>query len=50
MTYHYSPITIVIADDHEIFREGFKSLLKNQREIELVGEAGDGKELLEVVA
>jgi DNA-binding NarL/FixJ family response regulator len=50
MTYQYSPIKIVIADDHEIFREGFKLLLKNQREIELVGEAEDGKELLEVVA
>ncbi len=46
----YSPIKIVIADDHEIFREGFKLLLKNQQEIELVGEAENGKELLEVAA
>lgn len=50
MNYAYRPIRIVIADDHEIFREGFKLLLKNQHEIELVGEAGDGKELLEVAA
>jgi DNA-binding NarL/FixJ family response regulator len=48
MTYKYSPIKIAIADDHEIFREGFKLLLTNQQEIELVGEAGDGKELMEV--
>lgn len=42
-------IRIVIADDHEIFRNGFKLLLKNQTDIELVGEAGNGKLLLEVV-
>jgi two-component system response regulator NreC len=46
----YSPIQIVIADDHEIFRGGFKLLLKNQDELELVGEAENGRELLEVVA
>ena len=45
----YNPIRIVIADDHEIFRDGFKVLLKNQTELELVGEAENGKELLEVV-
>jgi DNA-binding NarL/FixJ family response regulator len=42
-------IRIVIADDHEIFRDGFKVLFKNQKELELVGEAGNGKELLEIV-
>jgi DNA-binding NarL/FixJ family response regulator len=48
MKYHYTPIKIVIADDHAIFRDGFKLLLKNQQELELVGEAEDGKELLEI--
>lgn len=48
MNYFYSPIKIAIADDHEIFRDGFKLLLKNQGELELVGEAENGKELLEV--
>lgn len=48
MKYSYSPIKIVIADDHHIFREGFKVLLKNQHEVELVGEAEDGKELLDI--
>src|ERR1700733_7506807 len=43
-------IKIVIADDHEIFREGFKLLLKRQDEVELVGEAENGKELLEIIA
>lgn len=50
MNYTYSPIKIVIADDHEIFREGFKLLLKNQKELELVGEAENGKELLDLAA
>jgi DNA-binding NarL/FixJ family response regulator len=37
-----------MADDHQMFREGFKVLLKNQPELELVGEAENGKELLEL--
>lgn len=48
MNYNYRPIKIAIADDHEIFREGFKLLVKKQPELELVGEAENGKELLEV--
>lgn len=38
-----------MADDHEIFRIGFRLLVKNQPELELVGEAENGKELLQVV-
>jgi DNA-binding NarL/FixJ family response regulator len=44
----YLPIRIVIADDHQIFRDGLKLLVRNQPDIELIGEAGDGEELLEV--
>jgi len=43
------PIKLVIADDHEIFRDGFRLLLKNQKDIELVGEANNGKDLLNVI-
>lgn len=50
MRHRYSSIRIVIADDHEIFREGFKLLFKNQDEIELIGEADNGKELLQIIA
>ena len=46
----YLPIKIVIADDHEIFREGFKLLLRNQKQVQLVGEAENGKELIKVIA
>jgi DNA-binding NarL/FixJ family response regulator len=44
----YSPIRIVLADDHEIFRDGFAVMLKKQTDIKLVGEAADGKELIEI--
>lgn len=44
----YAPIRIVIADDHEIFRNGFKLLLQDQNMVELAGEAEDGRQLVEV--
>ncbi|MEI9943721.1 MAG: response regulator transcription factor [Chitinophagaceae bacterium] len=44
----YSPIRVVIADDHEIFREGFDVMLKKNSEIELIGEAANGKALVEL--
>lgn len=44
-----TPIRIVIADDHAIFRDGFKLLLKDQERLLLAGEAGNGQELLELV-
>lgn len=43
-----SPIRIVLADDHEIFRDGFNVMLRKQSDIKLVGEASNGKELIEI--
>lgn len=40
---------IIIADDHEIFRNGFKILLKNQDVVELIAEAENGQELVQLV-
>jgi len=37
-----------MADDHEIFRDGFKLMLTKYPEIKLVGEAASGKELLTI--
>jgi DNA-binding NarL/FixJ family response regulator len=45
----YAPIRVVIADDHAIFREGLKVLLRSQPELTMIGEAGNGEELLAVV-
>ncbi len=42
-------IRIALADDHIVLRAGLKSLLEHQRDFEVVGEAGDGRELLRVV-
>lgn len=43
-----STIRIIIADDHEIFRDGFKLMLTKQKDIDLIGEAENGKELFEL--
>lgn len=40
-------IRIFIADDHEMFRDGIKSLLNSFRSISVVGEATNGEEVLE---
>jgi len=39
-----SPIRILIADDHAIVREGYRSLLEKQPGMKVVAEAGDGAE------
>ncbi len=40
---------IVIADDHRIVREGLRFLLSERPDIEIVGEAENGRELLELL-
>jgi DNA-binding NarL/FixJ family response regulator len=42
-------IRIVIADDHGIIRQGLRSLLERQSDIEVIGEAQDGREAFELV-
>ena len=39
-------IRILLADDHDIVRAGLKSLLERQQDIEIVGEAADGREVV----
>ncbi len=39
-----SKIRIVIADDHAVVRQGTRSLLEREEDLEVVGEAGDGEE------
>lgn len=41
-------IRIVLADDHQIVRQGMRALLNAQPDIEVVGEASDGHELLDL--
>jgi two-component system NarL family response regulator len=42
------PIRVLIADDHAIFRRGLRTVLAYEDDIELVGEAGDGEEVVRV--
>jgi len=44
-----SRIRIVIADDHPIVRDGLRRLLETENDFEVVGEAGDGLEAVELV-
>jgi two-component system, NarL family, response regulator LiaR len=42
-------IRIVVADDHSVVREGTRTLLERQEDMEVVGEAADGEEALKVI-
>ena len=41
------PIRVMIVDDHAMVRKGLVAFLKNEPALELVGEAGDGREAIE---
>jgi DNA-binding NarL/FixJ family response regulator len=41
-------IRILIADDHHVVRRGLAFFLKTQRDIEIIGEAANGKEAVEL--
>lgn len=43
------PVSVVIVDDHKIFRDGFKLLLKQFPFVQLIGEASNGHEFLELI-
>ena len=43
-----NPYRVLLADDHVMFRQGVKRILKDADDLEVVGEASDGLELLDV--
>lgn len=43
------PITVVIADDHPVFRQGLVEVLAAEGSFRVVGQAGDGEAALELV-
>ena len=43
------PMTIVIADDHPIFRQGLRQLLEREPIFAVVGDVGDGTSALEAI-
>ena len=40
---------IVIAEDHTILRDGLRALISSQNNLEVIGEAGDGREAVRIV-
>lgn len=45
-----SDIKVILADDHVIVRNGIKALLENEPNIDVIGEASNGQEALDLVA
>lgn len=43
-------INIILADDHVLVRDGIKSLLEDDKSINVIDEASNGKEALEIIA
>ena len=43
-------IKVMLADDHALIREGFRSLLGKNELFDIVGEAENGRELMELIA
>ncbi len=42
-------INIILADDHQLFRDGIKSLLSKEENIKVIGEVCSGEELLDLL-
>lgn len=43
-----SPIKVLIADDHMLVREGIIKILSLEKDIEIAGEAGDGRQAIDI--
>ena len=43
-------INVLLADDHLILREGLRALLKSESDIEVIGEAGNGRQAVTLTA
>ena len=37
------PITVLLVDDHDMVREGFRLLLEQEPDIKVIGEAATGR-------
>lgn len=41
--------TVMLADDHEIVREGLRAMLQTQNDIKVIGEAENGRQILKMM-
>ena len=39
-------ITVLLVDDHSLVRRGFRRMLEDEPDMDVVGEAGDGEEAI----
>jgi DNA-binding NarL/FixJ family response regulator len=44
-----TPVRVLLADDHKLVRAGFRAMLNNLSNVEVVAETGDGREALELL-
>ncbi len=44
------PYRIIIADDHSLIRKGLRTIIELESDIQVIGEAGDGQELLDLLS
>jgi len=42
-------ITVFLAEDHAVVREGLAELIRRESDMEVVGEAGDGEDAVRLV-
>src|SRR5215469_11792969 len=49
MTKGKTPVRILVADDHAIFRDGLRKLFDGTDEVSIVGEASDGNECVRML-
>jgi NarL family two-component system response regulator LiaR len=42
-------IKVIIADDHFLYRAGTRSVIEQEKDMEVIGEAGDGEEAIRLV-
>lgn len=41
-------IRVMVVDDHQMFREGLRALISGEQDMEVVGEAANGSEAIEI--
>ncbi len=44
------PIRILLADDHTVMRSGLRLLLERQPNLQVIGEAADGRQAVDMAA
>ncbi len=47
-THAQDPLRVLIVDDHALFRRGLRMVLEQESDVEVVGEAADGEEAVDV--